>query len=194
MTALTPTNIIKEINSFRNNPQSIQHLIEVLHKGISRLRGDDPFLDEISAFIQTIDKIPKMPPMNLNSTLSKFANQELQKFINDKYYNKYLFGQELKNILPEELITENVALIADDGADEAQTVVPKILLNKTDSEKKGRKILTTAEYSEVGIDIANYKNENYIVMIFSDKKFGNESEKLFLILLVLFYMYYLFFE
>ena len=192
MTTLSPANIIKEINSFRNYPKSIQHLIEVLHRGISRLRSNDPFLDEISIFIKSIDKIPKMPPLNLNSALSKIANQELQKFISNKNYNKYLFGKELKNILPDELISENVALIADDGADEPQNVVPKILLNKTDIEKKGRKILTTAEYSEVGIDCVNYKDENYIVMIFSDKKFGNESEKLFLALLVLFYMYYLF--
>ena len=36
--------IFSELNSFRQNPKSIQHQIEVLGKGISRLRPNDPFL------------------------------------------------------------------------------------------------------------------------------------------------------
>ena len=35
--------ILSEINSFRQNPKSIQHQIEVFGKGISRLRAKDPF-------------------------------------------------------------------------------------------------------------------------------------------------------
>ena len=51
--------IISEINSFRVNPKSIQHQLEVFQKGISRLRAKDPFLKEIDDFIKTIDRIPK---------------------------------------------------------------------------------------------------------------------------------------
>ena len=43
--------IISEINSFRRNPKSIQHQIEVLQKCINRLRAKDPFLKEIEDFI-----------------------------------------------------------------------------------------------------------------------------------------------
>ena len=52
--------IFSELNSFRQNPKSIQHQIEVLAKGISRLRPNDPFLKEIDNFINTIDRLPKM--------------------------------------------------------------------------------------------------------------------------------------
>ena len=44
--------IISEINSFRDNPKSIQHQIEVLQKGINRLRAKDPFLKEIDDFLR----------------------------------------------------------------------------------------------------------------------------------------------
>ena len=50
--------LFSEMNSFRQNPKSIQHQIEVLAKGISRLRPNDPFLKEIDDFIRTIDRIP----------------------------------------------------------------------------------------------------------------------------------------
>ena len=52
--------IFSELNSFRQNPKSIQHQIEVLGKGISRLRPNDPFLKEIDNFILTIDRLPKL--------------------------------------------------------------------------------------------------------------------------------------
>ena len=56
--------ILSEINSFRGNPRSIQHQIEVLQKGISRLRSNDPFLKEIDDFIKSINLIPKMQPLS----------------------------------------------------------------------------------------------------------------------------------
>ena len=132
--------ILSEINSFRGNPRSIQHQIEVLQKGISRLRSNDPFLKEIDDFIKSINLIPKMQPLSLNKTLSQIARDELKKFIrNESKYNPYLTGAQLKGIVPAGFLEQNAALIADSGADEAETVVPKLLLNKLDIEKKGRK-------------------------------------------------------
>ena len=69
--------ILSEINSFRANPRSIQHQIEVLQKGISRLRSKDPFLKEIDDFILSIDRIPKMNPLMINKTLCQVAREEI---------------------------------------------------------------------------------------------------------------------
>ena len=68
--------LFKEINSFRQNPKSIQHQIEVLGKGISRLKPNDPFLKEINDFTSKINTIPKMPPLALNQTLSLIAKMK----------------------------------------------------------------------------------------------------------------------
>ena len=170
--------IFKEINSFRQNPKSIQHQIDLLGKGISRLRPNDPFLKEITDFSSKINTIPKMPPLALNQTLSQIAQVEAKKYSrNESTYNPYLTGDQLKGILPQEFVSQNCGLVADSGADEAQTVVPKLLLNKMDKEKKGRKILCTSEYSQVGIANTEFEGENYYVLIFAknEVKLAKES-------------------
>ena len=46
--------VFKEINKFREEPQSIQQKIEILRKGLSRLRAKDPFLNEIDNFLHDL--------------------------------------------------------------------------------------------------------------------------------------------
>jgi Ca2+-binding EF-hand superfamily protein len=170
MTDKFEKSIVSEINSFRENPRSIQHQIEVLQKGISRLRSNDPFLKEIDDFIHSINSIPKLAPLVINKTLSQIAREEVKKYIrNQSSYNPYLTGAQLKGIVPSGFLEQNAALIADSGADEAETVVPKLLLNKTDKEKKGRKILCTPEYTQIGIASRESEGENYYVIILANE-------------------------
>ena len=169
--------ILSELNSFRDNPKSIQHQIEVLAKGISRLRPKDPFLKEIDDFILTIDRIPKMSQVYLNRTLCQVARDEVKKYSrNDSTYIPYLTGNQLKGIVPGGFLNENAALIADSGADEAETVVPKLLLNKMDKEKKGRKILCTPEYTQVGIASTEFEGENYYVLLLANNDVEETGE------------------
>ena len=129
--------ILLEINSFRENPKSIQHQIEVLGKGISRLRSKDPFLKEIEDFIRTIDRIPRMKPLSLNKSLCQVAREEVKKYTrNESSYNPYLTGNQLKGIVPSAFLAQNAALIADSGADEAETVVQNYYLIKVIEKKK----------------------------------------------------------
>jgi len=161
--------IFSELNSFRQNPKSIQHQIEVLAKGISRLRPNDPFLKEIDNFINTIDRLPKMSQVVLNRTLCQVARDEVKKYShNESTYIPYLTGNQLKGIVPGGFLEQNAALIADSGADEAETVIPKLLLNKMDNEKKGRKILCTPEYTQVGIASTEFEGENYYVILMAN--------------------------
>jgi len=52
--------VFKEINKFREEPQSIQQKIEILRKGLSRLRAKDPFLNEIDNFLHDLKSIKPM--------------------------------------------------------------------------------------------------------------------------------------
>ncbi len=176
MTTKFEKDIISDINSFRSDPRSVQHQIEVLRKGISRLRPNDPFLGEIDRFVQSIGSIKKMPNLTYNQTLSQACKEEVKKFSRDEGYNKYRTGNQLKGIVSDAFIKENAALIADDGADEAETVVSKLLLNKADKEKKGRKMLTTPEYTQIGIASIEYNDENYIVIIFANNDCPDEGD------------------
>ena len=169
--------IISEINSFRQNPKSIQHQIEVLQKGISRLRAKDPFLKEIDDFLRTIDRIPRMTPLALNKSLCQVAREEVKKYTrNESTYNPYLTGNQLKGIVPSGFLAQNAALIADSGADEAETVVPKLLLNKSDKDKKGRQILCTPEYTQIGIANREFEGENYYVIVFANNDCVEDGE------------------
>ena len=169
--------ILSEINSFRENPRSIQHQIEVLQKGISRLRPNDPFLKEIDNFINSINSLPKMNKLFINKTLNQVAREEVKKYIrNESSYNPYLIGAQMKGVVPSGFLEQNAALIADSGADEAETVVPKLLLNNTDKEKKGRKILCTPEYTQIGIASRESEGENYYVILFANEDCVEEGE------------------
>ena len=118
-----------------------------------------------------------MQPLSLNKTLSQIARDELKKFIrNESKYNPYLTGAQLKGIVPAGFLEQNAALIADSGADEAETVVPKLLLNKSDKEKKGRKILCTPEYTQIGIASRESEGENYYVILFANNDSIEEGD------------------
>lgn len=169
--------IFSHLNTFRQNPKSIQHQIEVLRKGISRLKPNDPFLKEIDSFVSTLDKIQKMSPLNLNHTLSQIAREEVKKYSrNESTYNPYLNGDQLKGIIPPEYLSQNPGLIADSGADEAETVVAKLLLNRIDKDKKGRKMLCSPDYSQVGIANTEFEGENYYVIIFANKEAAKQPQ------------------
>ena len=160
--------ILTNVNSFRKNPQGIKHQIEVLHRGISRFKANDPFLLEIEDFLKTIGNIPKMQPVVINKTLCDVAASEVKKYAkNEETYNAYRVGKELEGIIPEEYISQNPALIADNGADEPDTIVPKLLLNRLDEKKKGRKIICNNEYTQFGVARIRHDDENYYIIVFA---------------------------
>ena len=160
--------ILTNVNSFRKNPQGIKHQIEVLHRGISRFKANDPFLLEIEDFLKTIGNIPKMQPVVINKTLCDVAASEVKKYAkNEETYNAYRVGKELEGIIPEEYMSQNPALIADNGADEPDTIVPKLLLNRLDEKKKGRKIVCNNEYTQFGVARIRHDDENYYIIIFA---------------------------
>ena len=169
--------ILQEINTFRQNPRSIQHQIELFRKGVSRLRANDPLLKEIEEFLRSIDQIPKMKLLTLNQSLCQAAREEVKNYCkNEDNYDCYLVGNQLKGIVPGAFLSQNAALIADSGADEAETIVPKLLLNKMDKERKGRKILCTPEYTQIGIANKEFEGENYYVIIFANNEVQEEGD------------------
>jgi Ca2+-binding EF-hand superfamily protein len=161
--------IISEINKFRINPKSIQQRLQIFKLGLSRLRASDPFLTEIQNFIDETNNMLPMRPLHKNETLCKVARKEIEIYAkNEEMYDTFLYGNELRGIIPDYYLKENCALIADCGADEAGTFVNKILVNKIDKEKIGRKFLTQPKYTQIGIATAIKNSENYILVILAE--------------------------
>ena len=166
--------VFNEINKFREEPQSIQQIIEVLRRGISRLRAKDPFLNEIDAFLQELKSIKPMKKLEYNKTLSYICKEQVIKFSQDPTYKKYLTSNELKNILPKIYHDQNASLYADDGADFAEHAVSKFLLNKFDSQRFGRSMLTNPNYTQIGIAQLHDEEENYIILILCNEYVSDE--------------------
>ena len=163
--------IISEINKFRINPKSIQQRIQLFKLGLSRLRSNDPFLKEIDTFISDINKMFPMRPLHKNETLTKIAKNEIEIFIkNENLYEKFIYGNNLKGIIPDYYLNENCCLISDFGFDEPASLVNKLLLNKIDKEKLGRKFLTKSKYTQIGIANAVKNSENYIIIILAENQ------------------------
>jgi Ca2+-binding EF-hand superfamily protein len=163
--------IISEINKFRINPKSIQQRLQIFKLGLSRLRATDPFLTEIQKFIDETNNMFPMRPLHKNDILCKVARKEIEIFAtNEEMYDKFIYGNDLKGIIPDYYLKENCCLIADVGADEPGTFVNKILVNKIDKEKIGRKFLTQPKYTQIGIATAIKNSENYILIILAENR------------------------
>ena len=161
--------VIKEINKFRGNPKSIQHRCELIRKGLSRLRGDDPFLKDIDAFVSELKSIKPLPQLKYSVSLSESAKKELPNFRGRESYQKIKRGNNIKGIVPDYYLVASPALVADDGADEPINVVTKTLLNKLDKSKEGRHILCDPNYTEVGAAHEVFDEENMVILIFATK-------------------------
>lgn len=162
--------VVRNLNLFRSDHSSIRKQCELVRLGLSRLRASDPFLKEIDKFNAQIDSLPKMKRVIINDELSEIAESELKKFVARKNkYKRYLLTEDLEKILPEYYLEEEPGLIADDGADDPQSAIPKILLNRNDKNKIGRKLLTKPSYTQVGIAHQVHDDENCIVMIFANE-------------------------
>ncbi len=169
-------NVFRELNKFRQNPRSIQHQVELVRKGFSRIRRGDPFLKEIEFFIQDLQSMNSLPVLELNDNLTEAAQQELQNFVGSENYKKYRRGDDLKGIIPELYEKANPAMVADDGADEPVNVLTKVLLDKQDRFKDGRNILCDPKFTQVGIAHEVFEEENWVILLFASKEVEEEPE------------------
>ena len=170
-------NVIKELNIFRSNPKSIQHQCELIHKGLSRLRANDPFLKEIESFLKELETIKPLPELKYNEVLSESAKKELPNFRGRDNYRKYKTGKDMKGIVPDVYLEAYPALVADDGADEPINVLTKVLLNKLDTLKEGRSILCDKKYTQVGIAQEEFQEENMVILIFATRYIDDKPIK-----------------
>ena len=159
--------ILDEMNKFRQNPKSIEQILQTFKLGLSRLRARDPFINEIEAFISTLEVMKKMPPLVKNEELCKAAQSQIDAFSRDEdNYLNYRVGKDLKGIIPEQYLTQECALIAE-SADLPSMLTIRVLLNKQDKFKVGRSYFTNPNYTQIGIADIKKENDIYVILIFA---------------------------
>ena len=176
MTSQFEKDILASLNKFRENPQSLTSQIQILRKNLSRIKSSDPFLEEIDIFLQEIKKMKSLPRLSLNPLLTKIAQEESKKFSLNPKYKLFKKGKELKNIIPDQYLSENPSLIGDIGADDPENEIPKLLLNKNDENLYGRKFLTDPNYTQIGIGMNILEDEIYLIFILANEDKPNLPE------------------
>ena len=167
--------ILTSINKFRNSPESVSKQISTFKTGLSRLKKKDPFLKEIDTFLSTLSNLPKMKDLTLNKDLTKSAEKEMKVYLEDENYPTIQEGNELQGKIPNTFLQSEPAMIFNEGADDAESVLIQTLLNKTDTNKVGRAVLTDPEYTQVGICHENVNETNFIVLIFTKGESDNKA-------------------
>ena len=132
--------IFSQINKFRNDPSTF------IEKS-SKIR-QKKYLNDYKKFLNSLDKGENL---KLDNELMYIAKEESKKFSEDTEYNKYQIGEEFYIKLSEKFSQKESALIARDHLDNIEDIIPKIIVNDSDKEKKGRKILANSEYTHIGI-------------------------------------------
>lgn len=168
---------IKTINSFRQSPEKSKAQFERLKEDLEEQNSKDPYIKEIANFISGLKSIAPMTPLVLNKTLSKFASEELEKLISESKNNVFLKGNALKEVVSPSYLQENPALIASDGAYDAEDILTRVIFNEEDKKKLGKDLLLDNKYSQVGMAHKVVEGENAFCLIFSENKPEDEEEE-----------------
>ena len=148
--------IMQLIKSFRENPKSFAD-----KKGPIKAKKKKV---EYENFINSLEKMKELKP---DKELFDIAKEEIKILIEDSEYNKIQIGQEFKPKISEKFIQEQAALIAIEEVDEIDNIIQKIIINDSDSEKKGRNIITNEEYTHIGFCLSE---ESSIIFIFAKEE------------------------
>ena len=119
--------IYEQIKEFRENPKKF------LDKKFSKIKKTKRIWKFYS-----LEKLPELTP---DKELCDIAKEELKKFLENDNYNKYQIGEDFKSKLNDKFSQNDVGLIALEDIDNFEQLIPKIIINDEDSEKKGRNIL-----------------------------------------------------
>ena len=165
---MNTNDIFNEIKKFRENPKNFIENKQFLS---SRSEKND--------YTNFINSLEKMGELINDDDLNNLAKIEIEKFKNDENYPCFRIGNELSEInFNENIDKDSVSLIAIEGFGNINSLIPKIISNPSDKDKKGRLILT----DQTNIHIGSCFDQEFLILILAKKKkineiFNKEKEK-----------------
>lgn len=168
------------LNTFRQHPTSITQKMETFKLGLSRLKSRQnsefaKLIDKLAVELQTMSTSDEF---ELNDDLCECCENHLKKMDPDKPYLKFMMnGKNVKKHIPEAYENEDCVLFFDDGVDDPEIFLIKILINKDDKSKIGKNLLQDNEYTQVGVAYQpTDEEEGNVVAIFAKNKPEPEPE------------------
>jgi uncharacterized protein YkwD/Ca2+-binding EF-hand superfamily protein len=161
--------VIKDINQIRTNPKNCTKRFEDLKIGLSRMKGTKDVVKEVDNIIDQLKNSSGLPELSYSKELSKVATFQTEIY---KKQNKFTSNddQSVLEARAKNFVQNFTKLIqlSDKGAEEPVEVVNRLVLSKTDTEKKNRKTLFDPELKQIGIDAFKQDDEYVVVLVFSD--------------------------
>ncbi len=146
--------IYQQIKGFRENPKKFLEKKQLVKKRKHK---------EYEEFINSLEKMPELIP---DKDLCDLAKEEMKTISEDNNYNKYQIGEDFKLKLNEKFSPKNNSLIAIDEIKDIEEIIPKIIINEEDVNKKGRQSIINPKYSYVGISQLKIKEGKLLILIF----------------------------
>ncbi len=160
--------IFKDINIFRENPNSLTKRLGNVKLAMSRFKGNDQVVKDIDNYLYFLKTAIGVKPVVLNTKLCEAAVKELEIIKG----GDFSFEVDQKNFegRVEGLVHgyTKVSYVADQGAEDPAYIIGKILFNKKDVKKRSRKVLLDEDLKYVGIAHKVIAEENTVVMVFVD--------------------------
>lgn len=162
--------ILKELNTFRENPFSIKGRLESMSLSLSRFKtkANEALKKEVDNYIYFLNSAIAVKPLILDPKLEQAAENELQLTEDEDLIveiDQKEFEKRMQNFARG---YNKISYVADEGADDAEGVINRILFSKKDTKKNGRKILLDESMSYVGIAQRRIGDENRVVLVFAD--------------------------
>ncbi len=149
--------------------------------GLSRFKNkqNGEFIVQIEAFGKTLGKLKSMPNFKLNEDLIQSADNEAVNISSGRKYDRFKSGNSLKDKIADKYLDQNCLMLCDDGVDAPDNFLLKILMDRTDKDKIGRKYLLDPNYKELGIATKpGPDNDFYVVLIFAKEYVEEPSVEL----------------
>ena len=155
--------LMEQIKEFRENPKALIDKSSFLKKKTKKT--------EYENYINSLEKMKELKP---NKELFELAKEEIKKFSEEDSYKKIQINEEFISNISDYFDKNEMALIAIDNIEKNESLIPFIIINDSDKEKKGRDILTNLNYTHIGF---SKSDEDSIILIFAKKSSKKENNE-----------------
>lgn len=158
--------VFQDLNTFRTNPSSNIKRFEDLKTAMTRFKGQDSMITELSHFIEFLSTAEGFHELNLSKGLTRAAELQLTEF--EQMGGVKPAAHFEAKIKPFVSGYTNIFELVDEGADDIVDVMNKLLLTKADRERFNRKAIFDKNYNYVGIAHRLIKKQNVTIIILAD--------------------------
>jgi len=170
--------VLKDINSIRTNPPSLNKQFEVMKTALTRFKGQEGFVKDIETYLSFLNTAKPVGAVVQNSILNIIAEKQLELFEQGTPFSAFAEKKELEargNLYVDGF--SKIEQICDEGASTANDVINKVMFNKNDKDKKNRKNILDASLKQVGMAHREIDGDNFICVVFVDRAYEKEVIK-----------------